>query len=150
MQGTHEIRKRHRSWTYFQLRTKYSEKMNGYVTDDKGNSIHYIMGCYGWGVSRTISAIVEQLHDENGIIWPLAVAPFDIIITAVNIKDKVVSEKSVQLYELLRKEGFDVLLDDREISRNEVQRRRPYRIPLRITLGKKLAQGIVEVKLRTE
>ncbi|HNS76265.1 proline--tRNA ligase [Mesotoga prima] len=135
----------------FKLGTKYSEKMNGYVTDDKGNSIHYIMGCYGWGVSRTISAVVEQLHDENGIIWPLAVAPFDIIITAVNIKDKVVSEKSVQLYELLRKEGFDVLLDDREISPGmKFKDADLIGIPLRITLGKKLAQGIVEVKLRTE
>ncbi|MGC9322807.1 MAG: proline--tRNA ligase, partial [Kosmotogaceae bacterium] len=100
----------------FKLGTKYSEKMNGYVTDDQGNSIHYIMGCYGWGVSRTISAIVEQLHDENGIIWPLSVTPFEIIITAVNAKDPDVLKKSEEIYELLVKEGYDVLLDDREIS----------------------------------
>jgi prolyl-tRNA synthetase len=109
------------------------------------------MGCYGWGVSRTISAIVEQLHDENGIIWPLAVAPFDIIVTAVNIKDPIVSEKSIQLYDILSDAGFDVLLDDREISPGmKFKDADLIGIPVRITLGKKLAQGIVEVKPRTE
>lgn len=135
----------------FKLGTKYSEKMNGYVTDDQGNSIHYIMGCYGWGVSRTISAVVEQLYDENGIIWPLSVTPFEIIITAVNVKDPDVLKKSEEIYELLIEEGYDVLLDDREISPGmKFKDADLIGIPIRVTLGKKLQQDIVEVKARTE
>jgi len=125
--------------------------MNGYVTDDQGNSIHYIMGCYGWGVSRTISAVVEQLYDENGIIWPLSVTPFEIIITAVNVKDPDVLKKSEEIYELLIEEGYDVLLDDREISPGmKFKDADLIGIPIRVTLGKKLQQDIVEVKARTE
>lgn len=134
----------------FKLGTIYSEKMNGYVTDGRGDNIPYIMGCYGWGVSRTISAIVEQLHDENGMIWPLAVTPFDLIVTPVNFKDEQIMKKSLEICDLLRLKGYDVLLDDREISPGmKFKDADLIGVPIRVTLGKKLSEGFVEVKART-
>jgi len=82
----------------FKLGTKYSEKMNGYFTDENGDNKPYIMGCYGWGVSRTLSASVEQLHDKNGIIWPLSIAPFQIVISALNTSDEQIMKVSEDLY----------------------------------------------------
>lgn len=135
----------------FKLGTKYSDKMEGSVTDAQGNAISYVMGCYGWGVSRTIGAIVEQLHDKDGMIWPLEAAPFDIIVTAVNTKDEEIMKRSVEIYELLKKRGYDVLLDDRETSPGmKFKDADLIGIPVRVTLGKKLAEGIVEIKSRTE
>ncbi|HNR79796.1 MAG TPA: His/Gly/Thr/Pro-type tRNA ligase C-terminal domain-containing protein, partial [Mesotoga infera] len=96
-------------------------------------------------------AIVEQLHDKDGMIWPLEAAPFDIIVTAVNTKDEEIMKRSVEIYELLKKRGYDVLLDDRETSPGmKFKDADLIGIPVRVTLGKKLAEGIVEIKSRTE
>lgn len=134
----------------FKLGTKYSEKMNGYFTDENGENHPYIMGCYGWGISRTMSAVVEQMHDEHGMIWPLSIAPFHIIITMVNPSQEQISKVGEELYELL-KEKYEVLLDDRQASPGvKFKDADLIGIPLRITVGKKLTKGLIELKLRTE
>ena len=135
----------------FKLGMKYSEKMNGYITDAEGRNSPYFMGCYGWGVSRTIGAIVEQLHDKDGIIWPLEACPFHIVVTAVNMKDESIARTSLEIYNLLKSKNFDVLLDDREISPGmKFKDADLIGIPLRITVGKKLSEGVIEIKSRTE
>ncbi|OAA31770.1 prolyl-tRNA synthetase [Kosmotoga arenicorallina S304] len=134
----------------FKLGTKYSEKMNGYFTDENGNSKPYIMGCYGWGISRTMSASVEQLHDKNGIIWPLSIAPYQIIISALNTSDEQIMKVSEDLYKILQKKNYEVLLDDRELSPGvKFKDADLIGIPLRITIGRKLKEQKIELKLRT-
>lgn len=134
----------------FKLGTKYSEKMNGYFTDENGENHPYIMGCYGWGISRTMSAVVEQIHDKHGVIWPLSIAPFHIIITMVNPSQEQISKVGEELYERLEKK-YEVLLDDRQASPGvKFKDADLIGIPLRITVGKKLAKGLIELKLRTE
>ncbi|MBO8166609.1 MAG: proline--tRNA ligase [Thermotogae bacterium] len=134
----------------FKLGTKYSEKMNGYFTDENGDNKPYIMGCYGWGVSRTLSASVEQLHDKNGIIWPLSIAPFQIVISALNTSDEQIMKVSEDLYAILQERGYEVLLDDRNISPGvKFKDADLIGIPLRITVGRKLKEQKLELKLRT-
>ena len=108
-----------------------------------------VMGCYCIGISRTLAAIVEQHHDKDGIIWPLSVAPYHAIITIVNAADAVQMQLAEKVYEELRKEGVEVLLDDRD-ERPGVKFKDAdlIGIPIRITVGKKAADGIVEYKMR--
>ena len=109
-----------------------------------------LMGCYGVGISRTMAAIVEQSHDENGIIWPVSVAPYHVIITVVKAKDEVQSALAEKMEQALTEQGVEVLVDDRD-ERPGVKFKDAdlIGIPVRITVGKKAADGIVEYKLRS-
>ncbi len=112
--GTLQIKRGIEVGHIFQLGQKYSDAMKATVLDDKGKSIVMTMGCYGIGVSRVVAAAVEQNHDEKGIIWPMAIAPFQIAILAMNIhKSDRVRAAAEKLYAELLAAGFDVLLDDR-------------------------------------
>ena len=134
----------------FKLGTKYSEAMDGSHMDENSDNKPYIMGCYGWGISRTVSAVVEQMHDENGILWPLSIAPFSVIVTMVNVTDKNTRRVGEEIYESLEATGMDVLIDDRELSAgSKFKDADLLGVPLRVTVGKKIADSIVEIKTRT-
>ncbi|WP_334117556.1 proline--tRNA ligase [Ligilactobacillus sp.] len=133
----------------FKLGTRYSKDLDAVVLDENGRQLPIIMGCYGIGVSRLLSAIVEQHSDEDGIVWPRSIAPFDVHVIPVNVKKEEQVELSEKVTEVLENAGYKVLVDDR--------RERPgvkfadsdlIGIPARITVGKKAAEGIVEIKLR--
>ncbi|MEC2076944.1 proline--tRNA ligase [Metabacillus fastidiosus] len=133
----------------FKLGTRYSEAMGATFLDENGRSQPMIMGCYGIGVSRAVSAIIEQHHDDNGIVWPEQVAPFQVHVIPVNVKNEEQKTLGTDLYEQLKEAGYEVLLDDRE-ERAGVKFADSDLIglPVRITVGKKAAEGIVEVKVR--
>lgn len=133
----------------FKLGTKYSESMHAYYKDENMHEKVIIMGCYGIGVSRTLAAVVEQHHDKDGIIWPLAVAPYHAIITVVNAADPGQMQLAEKVYEELLAEGVEVLLDDRD-ERPGVKFKDAdlIGIPIRITVGKKAVDGVVEYKIR--
>ncbi|OEL00197.1 proline--tRNA ligase [Staphylococcus saprophyticus] len=132
----------------FKLGTKYSESMNATFLDNQGKAQPLLMGCYGIGVSRTLSAIVEQNNDENGIIWPKSVTPFDLHLITINPKKNDQRELADQLYTQL-KENYDVLYDDRKeragVKFNDADL---IGLPVRVVVGKNAAEGIVEVKRR--
>ncbi|NLP29551.1 MAG: proline--tRNA ligase [Clostridiales bacterium] len=134
----------------FKLGTKYSESMQAYYKDENMHEKIIVMGCYGIGISRTLAAIVEQHHDENGIIWPISVAPYSVIITIVNVGDEEQNNLAEQLYQKLQSLGVEVLLDDRK-ERPGVKFKDAdlIGIPIRVTVGKKAKDGIVEYKLRS-
>jgi prolyl-tRNA synthetase len=133
----------------FKLGTKYSESMKAYFKDENMQEKPIVMGCYGIGVTRTMAAIVEQHHDDNGIIWPISVAPFHVIITLVNINDEVQKELADEIYNELNMKGIEVILDDRD-ERPGVKFKDAdlLGIPIRITVGKKAVEGIVEFNER--
>lgn len=136
----------------FKLGTKYSKAMDAWFLDEEGNKRHYVMGCYGIGISRVMAAAIEQKHDENGIIWPMSIAPFQVIIVPVNARDEQQMNSAVDLYQKLQQAGVEVLLDDRE-ERAGVKFKDAdlIGIPLRITIGpRSLKQGKVEIKKRWE
>lgn len=136
----------------FKLGTKYSVSMDAKFVDAQEQSHPIIMGCYGIGVTRVVASIVETCHDENGIIWPISVAPYTVQIIPLNVTDAEVMKVTNRIYDELTAAGIDVLMDDRD--------QRPgfkfkdadlIGIPLRITIGGKgLAEGIAEIKWRTE
>lgn len=134
----------------FKLGTKYSESLSGTYLDQNGRPNPYIMGSYGIGVSRTLAAAIEQFHDENGIIWPRAIAPFEVVVVPINAKDDALMEASTKIYDELKAAGVDVLLDDRK-DRAGVKFKDADLIgyPLRITVSKNtLESGAVELKTR--
>lgn len=133
----------------FKLGTRYSKDLDAVVLDENGRQLPIIMGCYGIGVSRLLSAIVEQHSDENGIVWPRSIAPFDVHVIPVNVKKEEQVELSEKVTELLENAGYKVLVDDRK-ERPGVKFADSdlIGIPARITVGKKAAEGIVEIKLR--
>lgn len=133
----------------FKLFTKYSVPMGLTYKDENQEDHPVVMGCYGIGVTRTMAAIVEQNHDDNGIIWPVSVAPYHVIIDLVNIKDETQKAAAEDLYEKLQNAGLEVILDDRD-ERPGVKFKDAdlLGIPVRIVVGKKAADGIVEYKLR--
>ena len=135
----------------FKLGTKYSESMGAYYKDENQKDQLIVMGCYGIGVTRTLAAIVEQHHDENGIIWPMSVAPYHVIITLVNPEDEVQSKVADDMYQKLLKAGIEVLLDDRK-ERPGVKFKDAdlLGIPIRITVGRGAASGQIEYKRRSE
>ncbi len=109
-----------------------------------------IMGCYGIGIGRTVAAAIEQNHDADGIVWPLPLAPYQVIITPVNVNEKSLSDAAESIYRTLAERGVDVILDDRD-ERAGVKFKDAdlIGIPYRITVGpKKLAEGQVEIKSR--
>jgi len=134
----------------FKLGTKYSEAMNATVLDAQGKSQPLVMGCYGIGVGRTVAAAIEQNHDANGMILPMALAPFQILITMVNPKDDQVREASEALYQQLLDLNMEVLLDDRnERPGIKFKDGDLIGIPLRVTVGaRSLKEGNVELKKR--
>ena len=114
-QGTLLIKRGIEVGHIFQLGTKYSESMNATVLDENGKSVPLIMGCYGIGVTRIVASAIEQNHDDSGIIWPNAIAPFEVALVPMNAhKSELVRETSEQLYQDLKAAGIDVLLDDRD------------------------------------
>jgi prolyl-tRNA synthetase len=131
----------------FKLGTKYSDSMDVKYMDKDGKMKSFIMGCYGWGISRTLGAIVEQLHDDDGIIWPRSVAPYEVDIVVVGKeKEKEFSEK---LYSYLLDKGVDVIIDDRNVSPGvKFKDADLIGFPIRITVGRKLKEGKVEIKER--
>ncbi len=133
----------------FKLGTKYSEAMSFNYLDAQGQEKPVLMGCYGIGVTRTLAATVEQNHDENGIIWPIALAPFTVAVIPVNIRDQQQAEVASQLYRDLSEAGVEVIFDDRE-ERAGVKFKDADLIgyPYRITVGKKAAEGLVELRDR--
>lgn len=134
----------------FKLGTKYSEALQATFLDQNGRPNPMIMGCYGIGVSRTLAAAIEQYHDENGIIWPRSIAPFEAVIVPINAKDEALMSTSQTIYTALQNAGVDVLLDDRK-DRGGVKFKDADLIgyPLRITVSKNtLENNEVEIQIR--
>lgn len=133
----------------FKLGTRYSEAMKAEFLDENGKTNPIIMGCYGIGVSRTLSAVVEQCHDDQGIVWPKEVAPFHIHLIPVNIKSDEQRELADRLYAELQAEGYEVLYDDRaERAGVKFADSDLIGLPVRIIIGKRANEGVVEVKIR--
>jgi|Deesub1362A_J573_1020465.scaffolds.fasta_scaffold00120_31 prolyl-tRNA synthetase len=133
----------------FKLGTKYSEAMGLTYLDEHGVERLVVMGCYGIGVTRTLAAAVEQNHDEHGIIWPVAIAPFTVVVVPVNVRDEIQVELAGKAYAALRDAGVDVLLDDRA-ERPGVKFKDADLVgyPLRVTAGKMAGNGLVELRVR--
>ena len=133
----------------FKLGSKYSDAMNATFIDENGKTKPFIMGCYGIGVTRTMASIIEQHNDENGIIWPLSVAPYHVSIIIANMKDETQITLAEKMHEELENMGIEVFLDDRnERAGVKFKDSELMGIPMRITVGKKVSEGIVEFKLR--
>ncbi|WP_226578845.1 proline--tRNA ligase [Halobacillus litoralis] len=134
----------------FKLGEFYSERMNATFLNDQGKAKTMIMGSYGIGVSRTLAAIVEQYHDDRGITWPANIAPYQVHLLSMNPKKEDQKELADQLYENLLEAGIDVLYDDRkERAGVKFADSDLFGIPVRITVGKRASEGVVEVKERT-
>ncbi len=136
----------------FKLGTKYSNSMGATFLDEEGKQQPMIMGCYGIGIGRTVAACIEQNHDENGIAWPLPMAPFQVTILPLTAREKEVTEEAERLYREITALGVDVLLDDRDeragVKFNDAEL---LGTPIRIVIGKKgLKEGGVEIKGRSE
>lgn len=136
----------------FKLGTKYSEKMKAVFVDKDGKEKPAVMGCYGIGVSRIVAAVIEGNYDSKGIIWPLAIAPFSVLVVPVNLEDTTISNTAEKIYEDLKSKGIDALLDDRDISAGmKFSDGDLIGIPLWIVIGKKFVEkGKVEIKIRKE
>lgn len=133
----------------FKLGTRYSEALDAKVLDENGRSVPVIMGSYGIGVSRLLSAISEQQSDENGLVWPRAIAPYDLHVIPVNVKNDTQVDLANKLTDSLTAAGYRVLIDDRkERAGVKFADSDLIGIPIRITIGKKASDGIVEVKIR--
>ena len=133
----------------FQLGTKYSKPMNAVYLDENGKTQPYIMGCYGIGISRTAAAAVEAHYDEHGIKWPIAIAPYHVVIVPVNVNDELQMKVATEMYEKLLSSGIEVVLDDRD-ERAGVKFKDADLIgfPYRVTVGKTITEGLVEFKVR--
>lgn len=133
----------------FQLGTKYSTSMNSTFTGEDGKEQPFVMGCYGIGVSRVAAALIEFHHDEFGIIWPMSVTPYKVVVIPVNTTDKIQMALALEVYSSLKNRGIDVLLDDRD-ERAGVKFKDAdlMGFPIRITVGKQANDGLVEIKLR--
>ena len=133
----------------FKLGTKYSEAMGALFVDENGQEKPMIMGCYGIGVTRVMAAAVEQNHDENGIIWPVEIAPFEVIVIPVNVKNDKIREVAERIYGELQRAGFDVLIDDRNARPGfKFKDADLIGIPYQIIVGKGVKDGLVELKER--
>jgi len=144
--GTLEIFKGMEIGHIFKLGTKYSASMGATVLTQDGKEVPIVMGSYGIGVERIITAAVEQHHDDDGIIWPKSLAPFDVVVTITHMKQDDLRAAGEKLYEELQRAGLDVLLDDRD-ERAGVKFKDAdlIGIPYRVTIGKKIADGMVEL-----
>ncbi|WP_175989049.1 proline--tRNA ligase [Bacillus sp. Marseille-Q1617] len=133
----------------FKLGTRYSDAMNSTYLDENGRAQSIIMGCYGIGVSRTLAAVAEQFNDDNGLVWPSNLAPYDLHLIPINLKDEHQAALAHELYEEFGKHRYDVLMDDRaERPGVKFADSDLIGLPVRVTVGKKASEGIVEVKVR--
>ncbi|MER2125859.1 proline--tRNA ligase [Solibacillus sp.] len=133
----------------FKLGTTYSAKMNATFLDEQGKAQPFIMGCYGIGVSRILAAVAENFQDDNGFVWPAQLAPYDLHLVPVNTKDEAQVQLAEELYGVLKSYRYDVLFDDRaERAGVKFADADLIGLPVRITVGKKASEGLVEVKFR--
>lgn len=148
-QGTLEMTRGIEVGNIFKLGTKYSSKMNATYTDETGEVKPFIMGCYGIGVSRTAASAIERFHDKDGIQWPIPIAPYHVVVVPVNNADDVQMTLATGLYKELQSAGIEVVLDDRE-ERAGVKFKDADLLgfPIRVTAGKKAAEGVLEIKQR--
>jgi len=134
----------------FKLGYRYSESMGARVLDKNGKEVTPIMGCYGIGIERILTAAIEQSNDENGFWLPPSIAPFEIVVSPVNVKDEAVRAAAEDIAGKLEATGFDVILDDRNERPGEKFKDADLvGIPFRITVGNKVTEGTVEVVLRS-
>ncbi len=124
--------------------------MQATFQDKNGQEKPFVMGCYGIGVSRVVAAAIEQNHDENGIIFPIPLAPYTVVVLNLGLKDKKITETVEQLYRELQSQGVDVLLDDRDARPgSKFKDADLLGVPFRVTVGKSLTNsGLVEVRDR--
>ena len=151
-EGTLEIHRGIEVGHIFKLGTKYSESMGCTFLDDKGASHPMIMGCYGLGIGRTVAAAIEQNHDEDGIIWPLPLAPYEVMLISLSPKDEAVSAAADELYKELTSRDIEVFYDDRD-ERPGVKFKDAdlIGIPVRVAVGSRsLAEGKVELSMRSD
>ena len=136
----------------FKLGTGYSESMNAVYQTKDGKEQHMVMGCYGIGISRIVAAAIEQNHDENGMIFPMPLAPVQVILLNLGLKDKQITETAESLYRELQEAGVEVLLDDRDERPGfKFKDADLLGIPLRITVGKSLTKnGVIELRHRKD
>jgi prolyl-tRNA synthetase len=136
----------------FKLGTKYSEALGATFLDESGQNKPCLMGCYGIGISRIMASAIELYNDENGIIWPISIAPVEVIVTSVNQDNSDVVRVSEEIYRKLLDAGVEVLLDDRDLRGGiKFKDADLIGIPIRVTVGKRsVIEGNVEVKLRSE
>ena len=135
----------------FQLGTKYSESLNATFLDENGKNQYFVMGSYGIGITRTVTAVIEQNHDEDGIIWPDSVAPYHVIITVIKTNNADQVSFGEKIYRELLDKGIEVMFDDRKERRGvKFNDRDLIGIPYRITVGKRANEGIVEYSTRKE
>jgi len=136
----------------FKLGTKYSEKLRAKFLDQNDAEKPCLMGCYGIGINRILASAIELGNDQNGIIWPITIAPFEVLVTCVNQDDQDVARTAENIYQQLLDKGVDVLLDDRNLRGGaKFKDADLIGIPIRVTVGKKsIADGNVEIKLRAE
>jgi prolyl-tRNA synthetase len=136
----------------FKLGTKYSKAMKAMFLDEQGVEKETVMGCYGIGVSRTVAAAIEQNHDNDGIIFPVPIAPFEVLVLPLQVNEKEVVDAAEKIYKGLMEQGVDVLLDDRDLRAGfKFKDADLLGIPVRVTIGsRELKNGKVEMKLRTE
>lgn len=136
----------------FKLGTKYSVSLDANFLDEKEQRHPIIMGCYGIGVNRIIAGLVETKHDENGIVWPMSIAPYEVLVIPLNVTDTAVQQAAEKIYADLKSAGVDVLLDDRDARPGfKFKDADLIGIPLRVVIGGKgLKDGVAEVKARTE
>jgi prolyl-tRNA synthetase len=134
----------------FKLGYRYTESMGARVLDKNGKEVMPIMGCYGIGIERILTAAVEQGNDENGFWLPPAIAPFEVVVSPVNVKDETIQKAALEIATRLESAGFDVILDDRD-ERPGVKFKDAdlVGIPFRVTVGKKVTEGTVEIVLRS-
>lgn len=133
----------------FKLGKKYSESMHAVVLDENGKEVVMEMGCYGIGISRTMAAAIEQNNDENGIIWPTAIAPFIVDVIATNMKDEAQVKLAEELLEALESNGIETIYDDRnERAGFKFKDADLIGFPFKVVCGKKSSEGIVELKIR--
>jgi prolyl-tRNA synthetase len=135
----------------FQLGVKYSKAMGATFQDESGKQQTIMMGCYGLGVSRTLAAAIEAHHDQNGMVWPISIAPHEVVVIVANYADEIQRRAAMELYAGLREQGIDTLLDDRS-ERVGVKFKDwdLIGIPVQVVVGKGLADGVVEIGLRRD
>lgn len=147
--GTLEVAKGIEVGHIFKLGTKYTKALNFTVLDNNGRQQEVIMGCYGIGISRLMAACIEQHNDENGIIWPISIAPYHVIVVPVNIKNEIQKENAEKIYETLKEKGIEAILDDRlEKPGFKFKDADLIGIPFRIVVGKDIEDKKVEFVTR--
>lgn len=147
--GTLEVTRGIEVGNIFQLGTKYSEAMKATYAAEDGTDKPFVMGCYGIGVTRTAAAAIERFHDKNGIVWPMPIAPFQAVVIPANTQEPEQMNLALRLYDALRADGVEVVLDDRD-ERAGVKFKDADLIgfPIKVIAGKKAAEGLLEVKMR--